>query len=32
MHAPSLEDVFAQLTAHDDLDRVANELLDIVRR
>ena len=32
MHAPSLEDVFAQLAVSDDVDRVANELLDAVRR
>jgi len=31
MHAPSLEDVFAQLAVHEDVDRVANELLEAVR-
>jgi ABC-2 type transport system ATP-binding protein len=31
MRAPSLEDVFAQLTAIVDTDQVASELLDIVR-
>jgi ABC-2 type transport system ATP-binding protein len=31
MHAPSLEDVFAQLAVSDDVDRVANELLGAVR-
>ena len=31
MHAPSLEDVFAQLAVHEDVDRVAGELLDTVR-
>jgi ABC-2 type transport system ATP-binding protein len=31
MHAPSLEDVFAQLAVHDDVDRVANDLIDTAR-
>src|SRR5262249_14793163 len=31
MHAPSLEDVFAQLAVHDDVERVASELLETVR-
>jgi hypothetical protein len=31
MQAPSLEDVFAQLAVGDDLDRVANALLETVR-
>jgi ABC-2 type transport system ATP-binding protein len=31
MHAPSLEDVFAQLAVHDDVDQVANELIDTAR-
>ena len=31
MHAPSLEDVFAQLAVHEDVDRVAGELLETVR-
>jgi ABC-2 type transport system ATP-binding protein len=31
MHAPSLEDVFAQLAVHEDLDRTADRLLEAVR-
>jgi ABC-2 type transport system ATP-binding protein len=31
MQAPSLEDVFAQLAVHDDVDGVANALLEAVR-
>ncbi|HEY6357313.1 MAG TPA: ABC transporter ATP-binding protein, partial [Vicinamibacterales bacterium] len=31
MHAPSLEDVFSQLTVIDDTDRLASELLEAVR-
>jgi ABC-2 type transport system ATP-binding protein len=31
MSAPSLEDVFSQLAASDDVDRTANQLLDAVR-
>jgi ABC-2 type transport system ATP-binding protein len=32
MQAPSLEDVFSQLAARDDVNRVANAVLDAVRR
>jgi len=31
MHAPSLEDVFAELAVHEDVGRVAGELLETVR-
>ena len=31
MSAPSLEDVFSQLAVHEDVDRIAGELMDAVR-
>jgi ABC-2 type transport system ATP-binding protein len=31
MHSPSLEDVFSQLAVRDDVDRVANAVLEAVR-
>jgi ABC-2 type transport system ATP-binding protein len=32
MQVPSLEDVFSQLAVRDDIERIANELIDVTRR